>query len=153
MVLPLPPSVGMRSCCSSSCQTWYCQASRFCHGQIWNGLSLWLFAVSSLLIKLSLFSHFWRDGHLAFFLYCHFIYWQCFCCVLSLTHLFEVLCIYWEVIFFSTMHCKIFQQSVLSFYFLVAFWWLSSCIYVIFSPSEVCGIEVYRVWESIVWFI
>lgn len=99
-----------RACCSTSLPNLVLSDFLFLpNGWIWNGwyFIVALFAVSSLFIKLSTFSHFCKEGHLAFFVYCQFKSWF-FCCIVSLylIHLLEVLCIFWMVIFFSTLLCR-----------------------------------------------
>ena len=106
------------------CQTSYCQTSNF---PKWIAMKCYfivaLFGVSSLLIKLNIFSNFWKEDYLAFcaLLVCIlvFFFFNGVVC-LYLIHLLEVLCIFWVIIFFSTMRYEnISPVSVLYFFTLL----------------------------------
>lgn len=79
-----------------------------------------LFGVSSLLIKLNIFSNFWKEDYLAFcvlsvYILIFFFFNDVVC--LYLIHLLEVLCIFWVIIFFSTMRYE--NISPVSYFFLL----------------------------------
>ena len=102
------------------CQTWFFQTSNF---PKWIAMKCYfivaLFGVSSLLIKLNIFSHFWKEDYLAFCVlsvYILIFFFNDVVC-LYLIHLLEVLCIFWVIIFFSTMRYENISPVFFFFFF------------------------------------